>query len=54
MPQYVGGQGLPVNLKMCVYQRVCDHVCLRGCVNVTWVPMCASCLCVVLCIGMCM
>lgn len=34
-----------------VHLSVCDHVWLRGRVDVTWVSMCAPRLCVVLCLG---
>lgn len=47
-------QSLCVDLKMCVCLNVCDHVCLRGYVDVTWMSMGVLILCVVLCAGVCM
>ena len=38
---------------MCVCLSARDHVCLKGRVDVTWVPMCAPCLSAVLWVWVC-
>lgn len=53
-PGVVCGCGLRVDLKMCVCLSVCDHVLLKGHVDVTWVSMCAPRLCGVLCVWVCL
>lgn len=36
-----------------MYVSVCDHVCFKGRVDVTWVSICAPRLCGILCLGVC-